>query len=120
MSLEKLIALAYKKNTINLRRRRFLTLKYQYIGSTYYKVHTKPHKTFTKKFILSSIKKTSNDMKKLTKSMRLLCKKNNARLVWDDNWMIYRIKTNACYWTRADFEKIAFDYEAECHLLGLK
>jgi hypothetical protein len=128
MSLEKLIALAYKKNTINLRRRRFLALKYQCIG-------VKSHKAFSKKFILSNIKKASNDMKKLTKQMYYLCKENNARLVWNDNWMIKKIITNPHHWTmgigfhtnpnykeieRKDFKKIVLDYEAERHLLGLK
>lgn len=115
MSLEKLIALAYKKNTINLRRRRFLALKYQCLGS-----YKRPYKAFTEKFILAGIKKASDDMKKLTKPMRLLCRKNNARLVWDDNWMIYRITTSVGYWTRKDFKKIVLDYEAERHLLGLR
>jgi hypothetical protein len=128
MSLEKLIALAYKKNTINLRRRRFLALKYQCIG-------VMSHNFFSKKFILAGIEKAGHDMKKLTKQMSKLCKKNNARLVWNDSWMIKRIIINPHCWTigfgyvqnanyreieRKDFKKIVLDYEAERFLLDIK
>lgn len=128
VSIAYLAALVHKKNTINLRRRRFWNLAFgNYYWTTiiepdvgvpgqYKKIELCIPKCYSKDYLVAGYEQAKRDMKALTKEMRRVRKELGASFTWDESGNIYEIRFEDFDMSKEQIKLSAWCYQLDQEL----